>query len=70
MGCSPLVIATINNDSRLVKALIDKGADVNIKGMNGQTPLEYATFMNTELLGLVAPRKFVISPDIVKLLSR
>jgi ankyrin repeat protein len=41
-GTTPLLIAVGNGDTNLIKKLIDRGADVNLKSYNGSSPLSTA----------------------------
>lgn len=41
-GWTPLIVATFNQHHRVVKALLEHGADPNASGRSGTTPLMYA----------------------------
>lgn len=45
-GLTPLMIATKTNNAQVVRYLITKGADLNIKSNNGRTALHIATMNN------------------------
>lgn len=48
VGVPPLVWAIINNQSEVVKILIDAGANVNVRTREGDTPLLWAVYQNRE----------------------
>lgn len=43
-GTTPLHAAAHANQAAIARLLIDRGADVNAKDMNGQTPLHHTNF--------------------------
>ena len=51
---SPLISATTNNNIALARLLVNKGADVNFKGYNGDTALKVAQQKgNKEIVGIL-----------------
>jgi len=57
-GFTPLIIATIKQNPKIIKALIKAGANVNIVCKNGKTPLMHAA------------TKWYANPQIVKVLLK
>jgi ankyrin repeat protein len=58
-GCTPLHLATLNKDFAMVKFLLEKNADANIRDAVDITPLEYALGTveddNMGIVGLLLP---------------
>jgi hypothetical protein len=42
---TPLMLAVLEGDTRAVASLLEKGADVNLRGATGETPLTQASFL-------------------------
>jgi ankyrin repeat protein len=47
-GCTPLHIAAMNGNEKVVAVLLSKGSDVNAKGEGEWTPLQFATYMGRD----------------------
>ena len=45
-GITPLHNAALNGHKEIVELLIAKGADVNVQGVDGSTPLDWATHLD------------------------
>lgn len=63
-GATPLILATLKGSLPICKSLIERGADINHRNLNGHTPVKYAGSKNhSELLSFLLSCKD-IDPNI------
>ena len=55
-GNHPIDIATMNGNVEVVKVLVQHGADLSLKGQNGQTPLHLSAWKGNAEVGEVLLR--------------
>jgi len=57
-GRGPLIWATMNDDKKMVKMLLDAGADTEVKDKFGNTPFVHAAHLNDkDLIALLLGKK-------------